>query len=57
MEDKKDVFKNITLHRSYFVTNSLGESEFDWFLNQLGFKTTDAIDEVEIDVSEAKAFI
>ena len=49
---KKSVSRTITLERNYFIVNTLGESEFDWILAELGFSEDefDAIDTIDIDI-------
>ena len=46
--------KIIELQRHHFITNSLGENEFDWYLSELGIPEDerDDIDYVEIEVSD-----
>lgn len=53
---KKSVSRTITLERNYFIVNTLGESEFDWILAELGFSEDefDAIDTIDIDVDEVE---
>ncbi len=46
----------IDLHRSYFATNSMNESEFDYLLALLGFPEAerDDISMIEISVESSK---
>lgn len=43
---------DITLERRFFKTNSAGESEFDWLLDQIGIKDNgeQKIDTVEFEL-------
>jgi len=48
--------KNLTLNRSWFITNSLREDEFDYVLSELGIPEDkwEAIDEITINgISES----
>lgn len=44
--------KTIELMRNHFITNSLGEDEFDWYLSELGIPENERekISSVTIDV-------
>ena len=43
---KKTVCKEITLERGHFITNTLGENEFEWYLRELGVSDED-IDDIQ----------
>ena len=46
--------KTIELMRHHFITNSLGECEFDWYLSELGIpeEKRDDIDSITIEVMD-----
>ena len=45
--------KKIELQRSHFITNFVGENEFDWYLSELGIpeEDRDDIDSITIEVA------